>query len=135
MPPTILDTDILSALMRQNPRVVTKARQYLEEHGRFTLSAITMYEIQRGLKARNAIKQQKAFKTLCRSSTVLPVDDAVVDRASSSIYADLASRDELIGDADILITATALVSEMRLATNNLRHFRRISGLRVENWME
>jgi tRNA(fMet)-specific endonuclease VapC len=91
-----------------------------------------MYEIQRGLRAKAAKKQQIAFDVLCRRSSVLPVDDAVADRAST-IYADLASRGELIGDADILIAATALVHAMGLVTNNVKHFRRITGLEIESW--
>jgi tRNA(fMet)-specific endonuclease VapC len=34
--PMILDTDVLSAIMRCNPVVVPKARAYLAEHGHFT---------------------------------------------------------------------------------------------------
>ncbi len=47
----ILDTDILSAVMRKNPVAISKARHYLAEHGQFIFSVITRYEILRGLKA------------------------------------------------------------------------------------
>jgi predicted nucleic acid-binding protein len=40
----------------------------------------------------------------------------------------------LIGDADILIAATAIVADCALVTNNERHFNRIQDLRVENWL-
>lgn len=59
----ILDTDILSAIMRQNPLVITKAQAYLEQYARFTFSIITRYEILRGLKAKGANKISK-FKLL-----------------------------------------------------------------------
>lgn len=134
MAPTLLDTDVLSALMRRHPEVISSARRYLAEHGRLTISVITMYEIQRGLKAKNATKQLTAFDALCKSSTILPVDDMVADRAST-IYSDLASRGELIGDADMLIAATALVYKMGLVTNNHKHFSRIAGLEIERWTE
>ena len=39
-PPVVLDTDILSAIMRQNPNALLHAREYLAEHNRFTLSLI-----------------------------------------------------------------------------------------------
>jgi tRNA(fMet)-specific endonuclease VapC len=58
----------------------------------------------------------------------------VADRAST-IYSDLASRGELIGDADMLIAATALVYKMGLVTNNHKHFSRIAGLEIERWTE
>jgi tRNA(fMet)-specific endonuclease VapC len=40
----------------------------------------------------------------------------------------------LIGDADILIAASALTQELGVATNNESHFRRIPGLHLENWL-
>lgn len=53
---------------------------------------------------------------------------------ASDIYADLRAQGEKIGDADILIAATALSWGFGVATNNERHFRRIQGLYVENWL-
>jgi tRNA(fMet)-specific endonuclease VapC len=50
----LLDTDILSALMRGVPAVVGKAGAHLAEQGRFRFSVITRYEILRGLKAKGA---------------------------------------------------------------------------------
>lgn len=41
MPAMVLDTDILSAVMRQTPAVTAKAKLYLAQHGRFTFSIIT----------------------------------------------------------------------------------------------
>lgn len=61
----ILDTDTLSAIMRQNQIVIAKAKAYLAQHSRFTFSIITRYEIMRGLKAKGANKQLKAFEQFC----------------------------------------------------------------------
>jgi tRNA(fMet)-specific endonuclease VapC len=58
-------------------------------------------------------------------------DDVILQAAD--IYADLYKRGELIADADILIAASALANSLGVVTNNERHFRRISGLHVENW--
>ena len=63
----VLDTDILSAIMRKNPAVLPRARAYLQEHGRFTFSAITHYEILRGLQAKKADTQISAFRRLILS--------------------------------------------------------------------
>lgn len=41
MPPSLLDTDILSAVMRKHPLVTARAHTYLARHGSFTLSIIT----------------------------------------------------------------------------------------------
>jgi tRNA(fMet)-specific endonuclease VapC len=132
LPQVILDTDILSALMRKNPNVTAKARTYLAQHGQFTISIITRYEILRGLRAKGANQQTTRFEQFCEGNKILAITDEVIVQAAE-IYADLYSRGELIGDADILIAATALVNGFGVATNNEEHFRRITGLHVENW--
>jgi len=58
--------------------------------------------------------------------------DDVISKAADT-YADLYKRGELIGDADILIAASALANGFGVVTNNERHFNRIAGLHVENW--
>lgn len=133
-PQHLLDTDILSAVMRQNPVVMATARSYLAAHDQFTFSIITRYEILRGLKAKQADKQSASFNKFCIRSTILPISDEVVVKAAD-IYADLYRRGELIGDADILIAATALMNGFGVVTNNESHFRRVRGLVVENWLK
>lgn len=64
---------------------------------------------------------------------ILPIDDAIVTRAAA-IYAELHRGGNLIGDADILIAATALEFGLVLATNNTRHFGRMEGLDLVNWL-
>ena len=132
LPLVILDTDILSALMRKNPNVITKARAYLAQHGQFAISIITRYEILRGLRAKGATQQEARFEQFCERNRVLAITDEVIVRAAE-IYADLYKRGELIGDADILIASTALVNSFGVATNNEEHFRRITGIHIENW--
>ncbi len=39
-----------------------------------------------------------------------------------------------IDNMDLLIAATALHEDLILVTGNTRHFDRIPGLRIENWM-
>jgi tRNA(fMet)-specific endonuclease VapC len=132
-PKALLDTDILSAVMRGNPAVTARARAYLAEHGALAFSIITRYEILRGLKAKNATSQLQAFDRFCETCLILPLTDEIVVVAAD-IYAALKQRGESIGDADILIAATALGHGVAVVTNNEGHFRRISGLNVENWL-
>ena len=87
----------------------------------------------RGLKARHATKQQAAFDRFCAANTILHLSNAVVVQAAE-VYADLYRRGDLIGDADILIAAPSIVEGLSLATNNERHFERIEGLNIDNWL-
>jgi tRNA(fMet)-specific endonuclease VapC len=131
--PAMIDTDILSAIMRGNPSATERARSYLNAHRQFTFSILTRYEVLRGLLAKNAEKQLATFDQLCATSRVLPLTDAAIVQGAT-IYADLCQRGELISDADILIAATAITRGLVVVTNNAQHFRRIRNLQIENWL-
>jgi len=131
--PVLLDTDVLSAILRGQPQAIVRAQLYLEEHQRFTFSVITYYEVRRGFLAKGAMRQQAVFEQLCLASALLPLTDEIAHRAAA-IYATLYTRGKLIGDADILIAATALTHGLALATNNEAHLRRIDELQIDNWL-
>ncbi len=128
----LLDSDTLSLFLRNQPKVMAKANEYLEFHKEFTFSIITRFEILRGLKAKNAPRQIAKFEGICQRSKILGLDDKIIVKAAD-IYADLYQRGQIIGDADILIAATAIVNKLTLVTNNENHFRRVIDLRVLNW--
>jgi tRNA(fMet)-specific endonuclease VapC len=90
-PMTLLDTDVLSGLMRKSPTALNRARSYLADHPRFTISLVTRFEILRGLKAKRATAQLAAFDAFCASNEVLPLTDGGIVRAAD-IYADLHGR-------------------------------------------
>jgi tRNA(fMet)-specific endonuclease VapC len=79
----LLDTDILSAVMRKNPLATERARSYLEAYRQFTFSVITRYEVLRGLLAKGATKQLAAFDKLCATSRVLPLTDSIIVQAAA----------------------------------------------------
>jgi tRNA(fMet)-specific endonuclease VapC len=130
----LLDSDIVSAILNRDPRVVDRARDYFNQHKRFSFSIFTKYEILRGLKARDANRKLGQFEQICRLNEILPLTDSIVERAAE-IYANLRIAGTPINDADILIGATALEHGMSVATNNERHFTRIQGLQIENWLK
>lgn len=65
MRPVLLDTDMLSAVMRKNPAATAQAQVYLSVFRQFTLCIITRYEILRGLRAKGATTQLAAFERFC----------------------------------------------------------------------
>jgi tRNA(fMet)-specific endonuclease VapC len=132
-PKVLLDTDVLSALMRGIPSALSHANKYLSENPELAFSSITRYEILRGLKAKNASRQLASFDAFCANNKVLPLTDPIVVRAAD-IYAELHAQGRLIPDADLLIAATALEHNLVLVTNNISHFNRIRQLRLENWL-
>ena len=129
----VLDTDTLSAIMRQESRALSHAQTYLSSYSQLSVSIVTRFEILRGLNAKNATSQATAFNAMCQTMEVLPLTDAVIVRAAD-IYGKLHQAGQLIGDADILIAATCLENGREIVTNNTAHFSRISGLVARNWL-
>lgn len=133
MTPALLDTDILSAIMKAKlPVVAQHAVSYLNQHGRFSFSSITRFEILRGLLATSATVRLRAFESMCQRSEIIELTDPIIVRAAE-LYADLSRRGQLISDADILIAATALYHGRTLVTANTAHFQRVHGLAIRNW--
>ena len=60
--------------------------------------------------------------------------DSLVARTYGHIRADLQKRGEPIGSNDYWIAAHALSLGATLVTNNVREFKRIKGLKVDNWV-
>jgi predicted nucleic acid-binding protein len=54
---------------------------------------------------------------------------------AGDILAALRKTGQIIGIEDVLIAASALTHQCNLVTANTRHFSRIKGLKVENWLE
>jgi tRNA(fMet)-specific endonuclease VapC len=130
----LLDSDILSAILVMDARVVENARNYYTIHRQFQFSIITRFEVLRGLKARGATAKLSNFESICQRNLILPLTDDVVEKGAD-IYADLHRRGSLIDDADILIAATALVHGLIMVTNNEKHYSRIPGLQIDNWLK
>lgn len=54
---------------------------------------------------------------------------------AGDILAEMKKNGQIIGIEDVLIAASALANQCRLVTTNVRHFSRIKGLVVENWLQ
>lgn len=135
MSPSLLDTDILSEVQKQkNPQVVLKAAAYLQANQQFSFSAFTRYEVIRGLKWKGATRQLQQFATFCQNSAILPVTEAIFDRAAD-LWAVTHQAGRPQKDADLIIAATALEHGLVLVTGNTPHFSWSQGLTIEDWRQ
>ena len=135
MAPAILDTDILSEVLKQrHPNVRKNSRQYLRSHGQFAISAVTRFEIIRWYKELGAVRPLERFLTFCGQSLVLPVTDDLFDRAAD-LWVLARRGGHPCNDADLLIAATALEANRRLISGNTAHFAWIPGLVLEDWRQ
>ena len=134
MKKSLIDTNIVSAFMRGNKSVVQKIEEYLSFHDTLSISVITYYEIMRGLKALSNANKIKIFESFMSACDILSLDLLIAQKASD-IYDILRKKGKLVEDADILIAATALESDLIVVTDNTRHFERVEGLEIVNWLE
>lgn len=133
----LLDTDILSNLMRRTPSTILIAKLALVPPEQQFTSAITLSEIFYGayrLGANSKGLLERLEKILLPNLSVLPFDTDAAFRYGK-IRADLERQGSVIGDADLRIAAIALARGLTVITGNISHFSRISGLMVDNWLE
>ncbi|MCG8422107.1 MAG: PIN domain-containing protein [Proteobacteria bacterium] len=108
MSKALLDTDILSEVLKARDKFVAeRARSYLEEHSQFTVSAVTVMEVVKGLQRVQREPQLQKFISALSTLEVLPFDSDVAVVAGQ-IYGDLERIGQPIGRADPMIAATAL---------------------------
>ena len=128
----MLDTNICIYIIKQQPPAVIE-RFLSHQVGDVGVSTITVAELAYGVgKSRHHAKNRLALEQF-----LAPLDVATFDQDAALAYgglrAHLERKGSPIGSMDLLIAAHALSLGVRLATNNLREFRRVPGLRAENW--
>jgi predicted nucleic acid-binding protein len=92
--------------------------------GRLATTAVTVFEIWRGLESEGA---REVARRAFRGVRVYPLTDAAARRAGE---VHRALRGTPIGERDTLIAGVCLAIQRPLLSANVRHFRRVPGLDV-----
>jgi tRNA(fMet)-specific endonuclease VapC len=129
----LLDTNIVSASLKQNIEVALKITEIRRQGEFIGISGITYYEVQRGLLRSNANRKLAWFQQFCQDYPVLFLDDMRIFQKASEIHADLTNRGKIIQDADILIAATAIIHNLVLVSHD-SDLTRVKYLQLENWL-
>jgi tRNA(fMet)-specific endonuclease VapC len=97
------------------------------------MSVITQGELMAGL-VRKPLATQLNARFAILSATVPAVDlPAAAAAHYAAIRAHLEQKGAMIGSNDLWIAAHALAAGMTLVTNNVREFKRVPKLKLENW--
>ena len=129
----MLDTNICIAIIRRQPEVAIK-RLRGKSVGQVGVSAVTVAELQYGAaKSTRPELARSALSEFLLALEVAPFDEAACARYGM-VRAKLEAAGKPIGPLDTLIAAHALSLGVVLVTNNLREFRRVPGLTVEDWL-
>jgi tRNA(fMet)-specific endonuclease VapC len=129
-PRYLLDTNIFIYLRQGRPEVV---RRFVRlRPGEAAVSIISYGELFFGASKRGRPEDLERLRALMGRLPCLTLPEAAAE-TYGSIRADLESRGEVISNNDLWIAAHALASGLILVTNNEKEFRRIRGLKVQNW--
>ncbi|MBY0528044.1 MAG: type II toxin-antitoxin system VapC family toxin [Gemmataceae bacterium] len=138
----VLDTDILSLVYTGHPKVASRKATVLA--GEVAITVITWIEMLQGrfeflLKAADREQLLRAQSLLIRTKqhleeieTILPIN------AAAAVEFERLTQDrrlKKIGRADLLIASIVRAEKATLVTCNLRDFRQVPGLQIENWAD
>ena len=129
MPLYMLDTNTASAALRGTAALDMRLQQL--EPSQWCISAVTRAEMRYGMALRpEAVRLAQCVAAFLQAAVTAPWDDAAADR-HGRLRAQLRKAGTPIGDFDEMIAGHALAV---LVTDNTRHFQRVDGLVVENWI-
>ena len=130
----LLDTNICIYIAKRKPPEVLERLRHMRP-GDVGMSIITNLELVYGAwKSQQREANLQRLQELERLIPVLPLD-ARVSQHYGQMRTELERKGLPIGAYDLLIAAHALALGLTLVTNNVREFRRVPQLRVENWAE
>ena len=133
----MLDTNICSYIMREQPEAVLKRlEQAVLRRHRIVVSAITYAEMRFvAIGKRASPRHVQLVDAFCaRLDAILAWDRAAVD-ATTEVKATLAAAGTPIGPNDTAIAGHAIAAGAILVTNNTREFERVAGLTFEDWVQ
>jgi tRNA(fMet)-specific endonuclease VapC len=95
--------------------------------------SVVVFELEVGIARSNQPKKRRGqLDALLALVTVLPFDHAAA-RCAAELDAALAAAGTPIGPMDTLIAGSAVARRATLVTHNVREFRRVKGLKIEDW--
>lgn len=132
----LLDTNILSELIKRHPSPQLLSRLSSKPASTLFTSSICVMELRYGSALREDFEPfwQKVIQEIISRVNLVAVGEKEA-LAAGDILADLRKSGQIIGLEDVLIAASALTHQFSVVTGNVRHFTRVKGLQVENWLE
>ncbi|UWZ86018.1 type II toxin-antitoxin system VapC family toxin [Occallatibacter riparius] len=131
----VLDTNILSDLLKSPAGKVAQkiAGLAIAERESLATSIVVAAELRYGAAKSGSQILAERIEQLLGAIEVLPLEPDA-DGHYGIIRSQLEKTGTVIGANDLLIAAHVLAIDGILVTDNLREFKRVKGLRVENWL-
>jgi tRNA(fMet)-specific endonuclease VapC len=130
----LLDTNICLYLIKKKPAdVLVKFRGI--PLGEIGVSAITVAELEYGVEKSRYLERNRPALDLFLAPLEIVAFDQAAARQAGIIRTALEKAGTPIGAYDILIAGHAKSLEVTLVTHNLKEFKRIESLKIENWAD
>lgn len=126
----ILDTDHCIAILRQK----LDLSNHVAADKELYITSITVAELTHG--ANRSLHREDnltRLEVLFAALTVLSFDE-MAGRRFGHLKAELEAKGEPLDDLDLQIASIALEHNLPLVTNNVKHFKRVNDLKLENWI-
>ncbi|MCU1269835.1 MAG: plasmid maintenance protein [Acidobacteriaceae bacterium] len=131
-PRFLLDTNICIYIRQKRPGELLRRFEKLRQ-GEAAISVITYGELLYGAqKSTQRTSATERLRELMMLLPALPLPEAAAG-SYGKIRAELELKGEMIGNNDLWIAAHALTADLILITNNESEFRRVRGLKMQNW--
>lgn len=99
------------------------------------ISEITVFELKYGAEnSYDPKKSHRAVDKFVKGLTIIPVF-GIVDQYANNKVLLRKNGAPMHDEFDLIIGVTALTNEMILVTDNIKDFRHIKNLKLENWVE
>lgn len=128
----LLDTNICVFLFRGSKDIEKRLGKAGREN--CFISDVTVAELRYGIEcSTNKWRNEAVLDDFLHDISIIPFDVAIDTFATEK--ARLRKQGQRIDDFDLIIGCTAVATSMTMVTDNLKHFQRIKGIDLENWVE
>ncbi len=127
----LLDTDIIIYSLKGNEIVRRNLRLHLNDP--IKISAVTLMELYYGAyKSKRVASNLAKIKTIENALEIISISRELVE-IFGILKSNLEKAGKPLDDFDLILASTAMTHNLTIVTNNEKHFRRIDGLKIENW--
>ena len=130
----MLDTNTCSYIIRNKPLTLKEKLKKIEQEHTVALSSIVVSELLYGAKKKDSSKLRKVVSTFVDNFVIYDYNK-VSAHSYAAVRTKLEKQGEIIGANDLLIASHALSMDAILVTNNIREFKRVKGLTIEDWSD
>lgn len=130
----MLDTNICIYVIKHKPEKVFQKLQEVDPSD-VCISSVTYAELVHGVEKSAAVDKNRLALSIFLANIEILDFDVNAAEGYGKIRADLEKNGTPIGPLDMMIAGHAKSLDYTVVTNNVKEFKRVRGLKIENWAE